>query len=226
MGYLFEFIAYYVALQRAKISKDVLCQIFEYLTSERYSATNVLVHGLTPKNKETQVLALSEILPDSDWDAYVLELCESTQYHQILYKMPTPHGSPIPLHENDIAENSYGHQQISRFEILNSLQKNERFIQIENLPQLRLAPPAVYHEKVNKVIDFHAGKSSSSSSAVLEKQSRNNKQNRELRVKGSLIRFPLKSTIFGQLSSDGKLRKDQIEARVKILGYNLSQLKV
>nr|XP_025639801.1 uncharacterized protein LOC112734619 [Arachis hypogaea] len=166
--------------------------------------------------------------------------------------MPTPHGSPIPLHENDIAENSYGHQQISRvfthkslyikvmnfleilltlvmvlqFEILNSLQKNERFIQIENLPQLRLAPPAVYHEKVNKVIDFHAGKSSSSSSAVLEKQSRNNKQNRELRVKGSLIRFPLKSTIFGQLSSDGKLRKDQIEARVKILGYNLSQLKV
>ncbi|RYR24196.1 hypothetical protein Ahy_B02g057703 isoform A [Arachis hypogaea] len=109
-----------------------------------------------------------------------------------------PRGSPIPPHENDLAENSYGHQQISRFEILNSLQKNERFIQIENLPQLRLAPPAVYHEKVNKVIDFHAGESSSSSSAVLEKQSRNNKQSRELRVKGSSIRFPLKSTIFGK----------------------------
>ncbi|MED6196096.1 hypothetical protein PIB30_044080 [Stylosanthes scabra] len=108
----------------------------------------------------------------------------------------SPHGSAIHPHESDLAENAYGHQQISRFEILNSLQKNERFIQIENLPQLRLAPPAVYHEKVNKVIDFQAGESSSSSS--VEKQNRNNKQNRELRVKGSSIRFPLKSSIFGK----------------------------
>ncbi|MED6196098.1 hypothetical protein PIB30_044081 [Stylosanthes scabra] len=84
MGYLFEFIAYYVALQKAKISKDVLCQIFEYLTSERYFATNVLVHGSTPKNREKQVLALLEVLPDSDWDAsHVLELCERAQYHQV-----------------------------------------------------------------------------------------------------------------------------------------------
>lgn len=85
---------------------------------------------------------------------------------------------------------------VLQFEILNSLQKNQRFMQIENLPQLRLAPPAVYHEKVNKVTNFLAGESSSSS-AVVEKQSRN-KQNRELRVKGSSIRFPLKSSIFGE----------------------------
>ncbi|KAK7275442.1 hypothetical protein RIF29_16559 [Crotalaria pallida] len=107
-----------------------------------------------------------------------------------------PHGSTIHPHENDLSENMYGHQQMSRFEMLNSLQKNQRFMQIENLPQLRLAPPAVYHEKVNKVPSFLAGESSNSS-AVVEKQSRN-KQNRELRVKGSSIRFPLKSSIFGK----------------------------
>ncbi|OIW02356.1 hypothetical protein TanjilG_08503 [Lupinus angustifolius] len=93
-----------------------------------------------------------------------------------------PHGSTVHPHESDLSENMYGHQQISRFEMLNSLQKNQRFIQIENLPQLRLAPPAVYHEKVNKVPGFLAGEHSNSS-AVVEKQSRN-KQNRELRVKG------------------------------------------
>lgn len=69
-------------------------------------------------------------------------------------------------------------------------------MQIENLPPLRLAPPALYHEKVSKVTGFLPGESSSSS-AVVDKQSRL-KQNRELRVKGSSIRFPLKSSIFGE----------------------------
>ncbi|KAK7292879.1 hypothetical protein RJT34_15734 [Clitoria ternatea] len=107
-----------------------------------------------------------------------------------------PHGNPIHPHDSDFSENMYGQQQISRFEILNSLQKNQRFMQIENLPPLKLAPPAVYHEKVNKVTDFLTGEGSSSS-AFTRKQSRN-KQNRELRVKGSSIRFPLKSSIFGK----------------------------
>ncbi|RYQ98581.1 hypothetical protein Ahy_B07g086328 [Arachis hypogaea] len=124
MGYLFEFIPYYVALQRAKISKDVLCQIFEYLTSERNKSA-IVDNGL---------------------------ISRFSTRHQL------PHGSPILPHENDIVENSYGHQQISRFEILNSLQKNERFIQIENLPQLRLVPPFVYHEKVNFLVTKNDGR--------------------------------------------------------------------
>ncbi|CAJ1950547.1 unnamed protein product [Sphenostylis stenocarpa] len=107
-----------------------------------------------------------------------------------------PHGSTIHPHDSDLTENMYGQQQISRFEILSNLQKNQRFMQIENLPQLKLAPPAVYHEKVSKVANFLTGESSNSSSAI-EKESRN-KQNRELRVKGSSIRFPLKSSIFGK----------------------------
>ncbi|KAL2336271.1 hypothetical protein Fmac_010717 [Flemingia macrophylla] len=107
-----------------------------------------------------------------------------------------PHGSTIHPHDSDLSENQYGQQQMSRFEILSSLQKNQRFMQIENLPPLKLAPPALYHEKVSRVTDFLNGESSNSSSAT-EKQNRN-KQNRELRVKGSSIRFPLKSSIFGK----------------------------
>ncbi|KAL6985510.1 pyruvate dehydrogenase (acetyl-transferring) [Sarracenia purpurea var. burkii] len=42
------------------------------------------------------------------------------------------------------------------FDILTNLQKDQRLIQIENVPQLRLAPPAVYHEKVKKGSDLHA----------------------------------------------------------------------
>ncbi|KAL2575460.1 hypothetical protein GLYMA_16G018400v4 [Glycine max] len=107
-----------------------------------------------------------------------------------------PHGSSIHPHDSDLSDNMYGQQQISRFQILSSLQKNQRFMQIENLPPLKLAPPAVYHEKVSKVANFLTGETSNSSSAI-EKQNRN-KHNRELRFKGSSIRFPLKSTIFGK----------------------------
>lgn len=83
-----------------------------------------------------------------------------------------------------------------QFEILISLQKDQRLVQIENMPQLRLAPPAVYHEKVKKGSDVLTGESSSAL-ATIEKQSRN-KQLRELKVKGSSLRFPLKSNIFGE----------------------------
>lgn len=90
IGYLFEFIAYYVAFQRAIVSKGVLCQIFEYLTSDSHFSTSVSVHSSTPKNREKQVLALLEVLPESDWDAsFVLDLCEKAKYHQvgILYNL-------------------------------------------------------------------------------------------------------------------------------------------
>ncbi|KAL2336279.1 hypothetical protein Fmac_010725 [Flemingia macrophylla] len=79
------------------------------------------------------------------------------------------------------AASSKGSSSGCPFEILSSLQKNKRFMQIENLPPLKLAPPAVYHEKVSRVTDFLNGESSNNSSAT-EKQNRN-KQNWELRVK-------------------------------------------
>nr|XP_023896614.1 vacuolar protein sorting-associated protein 8 homolog isoform X1 [Quercus suber]XP_023896615.1 vacuolar protein sorting-associated protein 8 homolog isoform X2 [Quercus suber] len=107
------------------------------------------------------------------------------------------HGTSIlHPHESDALENFYGLQQISRFEILTNLQKDQRLVQIEHMPQLRLAPPAVYHERVKKGTDIFTGESSNGL-AKIEKQSKS-KQLRELRVKGSSLRFPLKSSIFGK----------------------------
>ena len=84
-----------------------------------------------------------------------------------------------------------------QFEILTNLQKDQRLVQIENLPQLRLAPPALYHERVKKGTDIFTGESSNGL-VKIEKQNKS-RQLRELRVKGSSLRFPLKSSIFGEL---------------------------
>lgn len=97
-------------------------------------------------------------------------------------------------HELDAFDNSPG-PQISRFEILNNLQKNQRLIPNDTMPQLKLAPPAVYHEKVNKRTYFP---SEASREGVMDggKPSRS-RQLRDLKVKGSSV-FPLKSRIFGK----------------------------
>ncbi|KAJ0054037.1 hypothetical protein Pint_00669 [Pistacia integerrima] len=105
-------------------------------------------------------------------------------------------GTTLHLHESDIFENSYGIQLLSRFDILNNLQKDQRLAQIENMPQLRLAPPAIYHEKVKKGTDLLTGESSSAL-AKIEKPSKS-RQIRDLKLKGSSLRFPLKSSIFGK----------------------------
>ncbi|PPD76068.1 hypothetical protein GOBAR_DD27005 [Gossypium barbadense] len=106
-------------------------------------------------------------------------------------------GSTLHPHENDALDNSYGLQQISRFEILSNLQKDQRLAQIENLPQLRLAPPAIYHEKVKKGSGVLAAGESSSQVDGIQKPNRN-KQLKDLKLKGSSLRFPLKSSIFGK----------------------------
>ena len=85
---------------------------------------------------------------------------------------------------------------ILQFEILSNLQKEQRLAQIENLPQLRLAPPAIYHEKVNKGSELLAGESSSHLGAI--EKPRKSKQLMDLKLKGSSLRFPLKSSIFGE----------------------------
>ncbi|KAL6005772.1 hypothetical protein ACLOJK_006345 [Asimina triloba] len=55
------------------------------------------------------------------------------------------------LHEPDmVVEKPYGLQQMSRFELLSSLGKSQKSLQMETLPPLRLTPPAIYHEKVQK----------------------------------------------------------------------------
>ncbi|KAH6791560.1 transducin family protein / WD-40 repeat family protein [Perilla frutescens var. hirtella] len=99
-------------------------------------------------------------------------------------------------HDHEYADNSYGSHQPSRFELLHNLEKDRKLIQIENMPQLRLAPPALYHEKVKKGIDISAGGSTSRVSTTEKPRS---KQLRDVKVKGSSVRFPLKSNIiFGK----------------------------
>lgn len=80
---------------------------------------------------------------------------------------------------------------------MTNLEREQKLVQIEKIPQLRLAPPAVYHEKVNKGADLLTAESSHSKVRT-EKQSRNN-QLKDLKIKGSSsLRFPLRSNIFGE----------------------------
>ncbi|XP_022861232.1 vacuolar protein sorting-associated protein 8 homolog isoform X2 [Olea europaea var. sylvestris] len=113
-----------------------------------------------------------------------------------------PHGTLASHpHDYDSFENSYGSQPVSRFELLNNLQKDHKSTQMENRPPLRLAPPAIYHEKIiKKRSDDLEGESSSSSSRGLSKTEKptRSRQLKDVKVKGSLVRFPLKSNIFGK----------------------------
>ncbi|KAI3843581.1 hypothetical protein MKX03_022406 [Papaver bracteatum] len=100
-------------------------------------------------------------------------------------------------HTNEFDAEPYGLHQISRFEILNSLKQAQKSFQIENVPQLRLAPPVVYHEKVKKGMAVSLGESSTPEKA--DKTNKNRKL-RGLKMKGSSSAtqiFPLKSSIFG-----------------------------
>lgn len=80
IAHLLEFIAYYVSCGKANISKTVLSQIFQYLTSESNPAQNVTTDKI-PKTKEKQLLALLSVVPEIEWDQlYVLQMCESAQF--------------------------------------------------------------------------------------------------------------------------------------------------
>ncbi|KAG9455232.1 hypothetical protein H6P81_008136 [Aristolochia fimbriata] len=97
-------------------------------------------------------------------------------------------------HEPELVEKPYGLQHMSRFEILSCLSKAERSLQIDTMPHLRLAPPAIYQEKVKKATDIIKGESSNRPSKG--EQSSKMKQARDLRTKASSLRIPLKSGIF------------------------------
>lgn len=70
-----------------------------------------------------------------------------------------------------------------QFEILTNLQKDQRLVQIESLPRLRLAPPAVYHEKVSRASGFTPGESSGKDLKPLKSG-----QSKKLKAKGSIFR--------------------------------------
>ncbi|XP_073012447.1 uncharacterized protein [Typha latifolia] len=95
------------------------------------------------------------------------------------------------LHESDIVERPRGIQQMSRLEILSNLQKAQKSFQIDILPQLRLSPPAIYHEKVQKGASL-IGETSNNS---LKTEKHKPRQHKELKSKGPVSRFPLRKSI-------------------------------
>ncbi|CAH9089153.1 unnamed protein product [Cuscuta epithymum] len=94
-------------------------------------------------------------------------------------------------YDHDFIDISLGLHPVSRFELLSNLQTQSRLKHIEQIPKLRLAPPALYHEKVTKRIEFPMGESSS-------KVEKPNKMLRDKKLKGSALRFPLKTNMFGK----------------------------
>ncbi|XP_057778554.1 uncharacterized protein LOC130997300 [Salvia miltiorrhiza] len=106
----------------------------------------------------------------------------------------------LHLHDHECGDNSFSPHP-SRFELLHSLEKDQKYFQMENTPQLKLAPPALYHEKVKKGIDDLTGGSTSRVSTTEKPRS---KQLRDVKLKGSSLRFPLKSSI---IFTKEKIRK-------------------
>ncbi|CAA0827177.1 transducin family protein / WD-40 repeat family protein [Striga hermonthica] len=112
-------------------------------------------------------------------------------------RMQQAHGTSALHHHHDHEglDSSYCLHPPSRFELLHNLENDKKLIQIERMHPLRLAPPALYHEKVKKGIDILSGESTSRVSTSEKPWGR---QLKNVKVKGTSVRFPLKSTIFGR----------------------------
>ncbi|TQE13353.1 hypothetical protein C1H46_000920 [Malus baccata] len=88
--------------------------------------------------KKSQRSRSKSVLPDK---SIVKEFLSRTQQ---------TYGTTAHPQASSASENTYSFQQISRFDILTNLQRGRGLVEIDNMPQLRLAPLAVYHEKVQK----------------------------------------------------------------------------
>ncbi|XP_071726434.1 uncharacterized protein [Rutidosis leptorrhynchoides] len=121
--------------------------------------------------------------------------------------VPTENGlvsKPLPKHKSSqVTSTAHLHEnerQISRYEILMNLDKDKRMVQVDIMPQLKLAPPTVYHEKVKKGVAMLQGESSNGGGRAKIEKTKTGKQSKNLKTKGSTGRFSLKSNIFGKES--------------------------
>lgn len=84
--HILDFIAHFVACGKAKVSKELLSQIFEYLTLEPNILPNVerkIENSFQKREKE--VLALLEVVPETDVNfRYLLDMCEKAHFYQVL----------------------------------------------------------------------------------------------------------------------------------------------
>ncbi|GMN42798.1 hypothetical protein TIFTF001_012002 [Ficus carica] len=92
------------------------------------------------------------------------------------YRSQQTHGTTVFPHDTDASDYAYGLQQVSRMSSM--LQKE--YVQVERMPRLKLAPLAVYHEKVRSGTDLLTGENSSNMARTV-KQSRNKQLSRTLK---------------------------------------------
>ncbi|XP_050385748.1 uncharacterized protein LOC126802206 [Argentina anserina] len=169
----------YIRIFNCGHATHLKCEASEFETSSRSSSSGCPVCMPKKKSQSSKNKSVVE-------ESLVKEFSSRPQH---------THKANVHLHESNASENSYGIQQISRFEMLTNLQKHSGLVEIENMPQLRLAPPAVYHEKVKHGPVLSPGESSNDLASA-EKKSKI-KHLREVKLKGSSLRFPLKTNLFG-----------------------------
>ncbi|KAK6114972.1 hypothetical protein DH2020_007241 [Rehmannia glutinosa] len=85
VDHMYEFIAYCVTFEEANASRDILSQIFKYLTSEVNKLDTASENTIEIlKRREKQLLSLLQVVPETRWDAsYVLHLSEKAEFHQV-----------------------------------------------------------------------------------------------------------------------------------------------
>lgn len=85
VGHMYDFIAYYVSYELADVSRDVLSQILEYLTSEFNISDNMSGKTIEIlRRREKQLLSLIHVVPETHWDApYLLHLSEKARFYQV-----------------------------------------------------------------------------------------------------------------------------------------------
>lgn len=112
-----------------------------------------------------------------------------------LVSLATPNSLPTLPHPKPPAVPTLLMLVFFQFEILSNLQKPQKSLQVDGLPQLRLSPPAIYYEKVQMGVGSLVGEKSNAE--VKSEKSNKRWQLKDLKSKGSLNPFPLKSSLFG-----------------------------
>ncbi|XP_071714193.1 uncharacterized protein [Rutidosis leptorrhynchoides] len=109
---------------------------------------------------------------------------------------PTENGlvsKPLPKHKSSqVTSNAHLHE--NERQITRNIGCCKRMVQVDIMPQLKLAPPTVYHEKVKKGVAMLQGESSNGRAKI--EKTKTGKQSKNLKTKGSTGRFSLKSNIF------------------------------
>ncbi|KAL8251050.1 hypothetical protein R6Q59_034743 [Mikania micrantha] len=140
IGYVLEFISHFVSRGEAKVTKELLGQIFEYLTLEAADVERKCVEF--SKIREKEVLALLVVVPQTDWDdKHLLDLCEKAHFYQacgFIYNSRHQYIAAFDSFMKDVDEPIYAFSYIHNLLQGNKLDSLEAAVisRISNLVQL------------------------------------------------------------------------------------------